>query len=155
MRLWIKRFPAPNHTRSYHKWPAKISSPVINKGRKTIGISGALIWSKTLIELIFNPCGDFRWSPKGPVSQIHSPRFHVVAPGIFSDLLRSVKMLKRESGVRKATGSYCTCSIPCKTAALVPEFAVEDLPSAELQPWILRVQWRTCPWAEHSDDDYK
>ena len=62
-------------------------------------------------------------------------------------------MLKRESGVRKATGSYRTYSIPGKTTALVPEFAVEDLPSAELQPMFLRFQWRTCPWAEHSDDD--
>ena len=25
-----------------------------------IGISGSLIWSKTLLELIFNPCGEFR-----------------------------------------------------------------------------------------------
>ena len=30
--------------------------------------------------------------------------------------------------------------IPGKTAALVPEFAVEDLPLAELQPWFLRLQ---------------
>ena len=30
--------------------------------------------------------------------------------------------------MQKATGSCCTCSIPSKTAALVPEFAVEDLP---------------------------
>ena len=36
--------------------------------------------------------------------------------------------------MRKATGSYRTYSIPGKTAALVPEFAVEDLPSAELKP---------------------
>ena len=36
--------------------------------------------------------------------------------------------------MRKATGSYRTYSNPGKTAALVPEFAVEDLPSAELQP---------------------
>ena len=42
-------------------------------------------------------------------------------------------MLKR-SGVRKATGSYRTYSLPGKTAALVPEFTVEDLPSAELHP---------------------
>ena len=55
--------------------------------------------------------------------------------------------------MRKATGSYCTYSIPGKTAALVPEFAVKDLPSAELQPRFLRLQWRTCPRAEHSDDD--
>ena len=58
---------------------------------------------------------------------------------------------KRENGVRKATESIN--SIPGKTAALVPEFAVEDLPSAELQPMFLRLQWRTCPWAEHDDDD--
>ena len=36
---------------------------------------------------------------------------------------------------------------------MVPEFAVQDLPSAELQPRFLRLQGRTCPWAEHSDDD--
>ena len=53
--------------------------------RKVIGISWSLIWSKTLMELIFNPCGEFRRSPEGPVSQIHS--LHLVgAPGIFSDL---------------------------------------------------------------------
>ena len=36
-----------------------------------------------------------------------------------------------------------------KTAALVPEFAVEDLPSAELLPWFLRVFLGTT----HTDDD--
>ena len=42
--------------------------------------------------------------------------------------------------MRKATGSYNTYTIPGKTAALVPDFAVEDLPSAELQPRFLRLQ---------------
>ena len=28
--------------------------------RRVIGISGFLIWSKVLMELIFNPCGEFR-----------------------------------------------------------------------------------------------
>ena len=77
-------------------------------GRKLIEISGSLIWSKTLMEPIFNPCGECRWSPKGPVSQIHSPHLHVGAPGNFTDLLRSVQMLDRESGVHKAMGSYRT-----------------------------------------------
>ena len=49
-------------------------------------------------------------------------------------------MLERESGVRKATGSYRTHSISGKSAALFPEFAVEDLPLAELQPRFLRLQ---------------
>ena len=55
--------------------------------------------------------------------------------------------------MQKATGSYCTYSIPGKTAALVPEFAVEDLSLTELKPRFLRLQLRTCPWAKHSDDD--
>ena len=67
-------------------------------GWRLIGISGSLIWSKTLMELMFNSCGEFRWIPEGPVSQIHSPHLLVGVPGIFSDLLRSVQMLKREWG---------------------------------------------------------
>ena len=91
-----------------------------------IGISGSLIWSKTLMELIFNPCGEFRWSPKDPISQIHSPHLHAGAPGIFSDLLRSIQMLKREWGA-ESNGKVPHLSIPSETVALVPEFAVEDL----------------------------
>ena len=113
-------------------------------GRRLIGISGSLIWSKTLMEQIFDLCGEFRWSPEDPVSQIHSPHLHVGAPGIFSDLSRSVQMLKREWG-EESNGSNRTYSIPGETAALVPEFAMEDLPSAELQPKFLRLQWRTWP----------
>ena len=96
-------------------------------GRRVIGISGSLIGSKTLMELIFNPCGEFRWSPEGPVSRIHSPHLHDGAAGIFTDLLRSVQMLKKESGVWKATGSYLTY-----------------LSLVKLLPWFLSLQWRTC-----------
>ena len=53
------------------------------QGRMVIGISGSLIWSKTLKELIFNPCGECRWRPEGPVSQIHSPHLLVGATGTF------------------------------------------------------------------------
>ena len=55
--------------------------------------------------------------------------------------------------VRKATGSYRTYSISSKAAALVPEFVMEDLPSAELQPRFMSLQCRTCPWTEQLDDD--
>ena len=91
-----------------------------------IGISGSLIWSKTLMELIFKPCGEFQWSLEGPVSQIHSPHLHEGVPGIFSDILRSVQMLKREWGA-ETNGKLPHPFIPNKTATLVPEFAVEDL----------------------------
>ena len=50
-------------------------------------------------------------------------------------------------------GSYRTYSVPGKTAALIPEFAVEDLPLAELQPRFLRLQWWTLPWAEHTEEE--
>ena len=48
-------------------------------------------------------------------------------------------MLKRDWGAEN-NGSYRTYSIPGETAALGPEFAVEDLPSAELRSGFLRFQ---------------
>ena len=56
------------------------------------------VLDKNPMELIFNTCGEFRWSPEGPVSQIHYPHLHLGVPGIFSVILMSVPMLKRECG---------------------------------------------------------
>ena len=49
------------------------------------------------------------------------------APGICSDLLRFVQMLKREWSA-ESNRKLPHLFIPSKTATLVPEFAVEDLP---------------------------
>ena len=122
------------------------------KGDWDFRISGLV---KTLMELIFNPCGEFCWSPEGSVSQIHSPHHQVGAPGIFYDLLKTIQMLKREWGAESNGKSYRTNSIPDETATLVPEMVMEDLPSAELQSGFLRLQWSICPCTEHSDDDDK
>ena len=79
------------------------------------------------MELIFfNTCGEFRWSPEGPVSLIQSPHPHVCAPGIFSDLLRSVQMLTREWGA-ESNGKLSHLFIPNKTAAR-----------------FLSLRWKTC-----------
>ena len=104
----------------------------------------------TQTELIFNPCGEFRSSWKGPVSQIHSPLLHAGAPGNFSDLLRSVQMLKTEWGA-ESNGKLPHLFIPSKTTTLVPELAVEGLPLG--RTGCLNLQWKTCPWAERSDND--
>ena len=72
------------------------------------------------------------------INPIHS-HLHVGAPGIFSDLLRSVQMLKREWGA-EINGKLPHLFIPDKTAAFVPEFAEEDQPSAELQLLFLHLQ---------------
>ena len=48
--------------------------------------------------------------------------------GAFSDLLRPIQMLKREWGA-ESNGKLLNLFIPTKIATLVPEFAVEDLPS--------------------------
>ena len=79
------------------------------------------------MEVIFNPYAEFRRSPEDPVSQIHSPHLHNGAPGIFPDLLNSVKMLRREWGA-ESNRKLMHLFIPSKTATLVPKFAVEDLP---------------------------
>ena len=55
-------------------------------------------------------------------------------------------MLKRESGVQKAMESYHTYSISGKTAALVPEFAVEDLPLGRTT--VLVAEFAVNTWAE-------
>ena len=79
------------------------------------------------MELIFNPCDEFRLSTEGTVSQIHSPNLHVGTPGIFSDLFRFVQVLKWEWGA-ESNGKLPHLFIHSKTATLVPEFAVEGLP---------------------------
>ena len=48
-------------------------------------------------------------------------------------------MLKREWGAA-SNGKLPHLFIRGKTAGLVPEFVVEDLLSADLQPWFLRLQ---------------
>ena len=48
-------------------------------------------------------------------------------------------MLKKEWGA-ESNGKLPHLLSPGKTAALVPEFALEDLPSAEMQPRFLRLQ---------------
>ena len=83
------------------------------------------------MELIFT-CGEFLCISEDPVGQIHAPRPHVGAPGIFSDLLRSVLMLKRETRAG-SNWKLPHLFILCKTAVLVREITVKDLPSTELQ----------------------
>ena len=90
------------------------------KERRVTGISGYLNWSKTLMEQIFKTCGEFRWSTEGPVSQIHPPHLLVGSPRIFSDLLKSVLMLKRECGA-ESNGKLPHVFIFRKTTG--PEFA--------------------------------
>ena len=48
-------------------------------------------------------------------------------------------MLKKEWDA-ESNGKLPHLNIHGKTATFVPEFTVEDLPSAELQPWFLRLQ---------------
>ena len=72
----------------------------------------------------------------GPVSQIHPSHLLVGAPGIFSDLLRFVQMLKREWGA-ESNGKLPHLFRPSKSATYVPEFTMEDLPldrTAALMP---------------------
>ena len=71
--------------------------------------------------LIFNRCGEFRWSPEGPVSQTHSPH---PTSGLFRSFKICPYAKERHGKQREATAPIH----PSKTATLVPEFAVEDLP---------------------------
>ena len=89
-----------------------------------IGISGSLIWSKTLMELILTSMVNF-----SEVQRAQLDKFTLLAgaPGIFSDLLRSVQMLKREWGA-ESNGKLLHLFIPSKTVTFVPQSAVDVLP---------------------------
>ena len=110
----------------YEFWPVQYHVYDHRRGQRVTGIYGSLIWSKTLMELIFNPCDEFQWSLDGRVGQIHSPHLHIGAPGIFSDLLKSVQMLKRKWGAER-NGKLPHLIIPSKSAAL-----------------LLSLRWNTC-----------
>ena len=103
------------------------------------GISGSLIWSKTLMELIFNLVVNFGEVRMAQLAKSTLLTSTFVPPEIFLELLRSLQMLKREWGA-ESNRKLPHLFIPGKTAALVPEFAGEDLPSAEIQAWFLRLQ---------------
>ena len=78
-----------------------------------------------------NSCGKFRWSLDGPVSQIHSPHLLVGAPEIFSDLFRSVQMLRERERERVGWGKQREATAPLKSPV-------------KLQPWFLSLRWKTC-----------
>ena len=61
-------------------------------------------------------------------------------------------MLKREWGA-ESNGKLPHLFIRGKTAALVPEFAVEYLSSAELQPWVPALAVKYLPLGRTLDDD--
>ena len=61
-------------------------------------------------------------------------------------------MLKRELSAER-NGKLPHLSILSKAAARVPEFAVEDLPVGRTAALVPEFVVKTCPWAEHSDDN--
>ena len=62
-------------------------------------------------------------------------------------------MPKREWGA-ESNGKLPHLFILSKTANLVPEFTVEDLLLGGTAALVLSLQRKTCPWVEHSDDNY-
>ena len=91
--------------------------------RRVIGISRSVIWSKSLMELIFSPCGEFRWSPEVLVSQIHSPHPTLGPLGSFNVCLDA----KERVGCRK----HREATAPIQSLV-------------KLQPWFLSLRWKTC-----------
>ena len=102
-----------------------------------------------MMELVLTPVVDF--------GEIHSPHLHDGTSGMsvseFSDLLWSAEMLKRGWGVEN-NRKLLHLFIPSKTATVVPEFAVEDLPLDKTATLVPAFAVKTCPWAEQSDDDH-
>ena len=84
----------------------------------------------------------------GEVRRAQLAKSILLTLGIFSDLLRSVQMLKREWGA-ESNGSYRTHPSLVKLQPGFLSLRWKIGLWAELQPWFLSLQWRTCPWAEY------
>ena len=97
------------------------------------------------MELIFNPCGEFRRRLEGPVGK--STLFTST-----SGLLGSSQMLQREWNA-ESNGKLPHLFIPSKTATLVSEFAMKSLPLDITANLVPAFAVKNCPWAENSDDD--
>ena len=84
-----------------------------------IGISGSLIWSKIMMELIFNPMVNFGEVRRAQLAKSTLLTSSLVPLGSFQ-----ICSYAKEGGNGKLPHLF----IPRKTATLVLEFAVEDLP---------------------------
>ena len=62
-------------------------------------------------------------------------------------------MLKREWSA-ESNGKLSHLFIPSKTATLVSEFAVEDLPLDRTATLVPAFAVKDCPWAEYDDDKF-
>ena len=156
-------------------WILSLKRPIIKSGK--INFQYISFWARRVIGILDLWSGQkLRWNwylttvlnfgevLRGLVSQIQSLHLHAGAPGIFSDILRSVQKLKREWGAETA-GCYRTYSSLVKPERIAVLFALVKLQLwflslrwktclwAELQSWCLGLQWKACPWAEHFDDD--
>ena len=91
-----------------------------------IGISGSLIWSKSLMELIFNHCvvnfGEV-WRTQLAIYTLLTSTLG--ASDIFKDLLKSVRILKREWGT-ESNEKLPHLFMPSKIAT-----------------WFLSLRWKT------------
>ena len=61
-------------------------------------------------------------------------------------------MLKREWGA-ESNGKVPHLFIPSKTATLVPEFVVEDLPLGRTAAFMPEFAVKDLPWTKHTEDD--
>ena len=98
-------------------------------GAKGDGISGSLIWSKTLMELIFNSCGEVRRARLAK-SNLLTSTLHWCP----WDLLRSFKVCS-DAKERVGCGKQREATTPIQSLL-------------KLQPWFLSLRWKTCLWTE-------
>ena len=83
---------------------------------------------------------------------MQSPHLHVGAPGIFSHLLISVKMLKRDWGV-ESNGKLLHLFNPWKNCSLGSRVCGGRPAFGRTAAWVPALAGTACPWLQHSDDD--
>ena len=125
-----------------------LNSLSLHRGRRVIGISGHWSGQKPWWNWYLTPAVNFGEVRRAQLAKSTLLSSSLVPPGIFSDLLRFVLMIKRE-WVQKARGRCRTFKSLVKLQPWFLSLQWKTCLWAELQPWCLSLKWRTCPWAEH------
>ena len=137
MKTTIKKIPLFLNLRQSFKNNLQTFQPAsLNSGRRMIGISGSLIYSKTLMELIFSLTPEVNF---GEVQRPQLAKSTLLELRWCSwDILRSFKIC---SDAKEREGERVWCGKQREATAPIQSLV-------KLQPWFLSLRWKTYLWAE-------
>ena len=133
--------------------PVYYPGSTVNRGEEWLGFPDLWPGQKPWFNLYLMPVVNFGEVRRDQLAKSNLLTSTMGAPGIFSDLLRCVQVLKRERGCGKQREAIArTYSSLVKLQPWFLSLQLKICLWQSCKPWCLSLQWKTCPWEEHSND---